>query len=61
METTIKEGEEFQIIRDPGNRVLYEGIAESDNEAQELLERYVLYSSASNNCTHALTFKIVKL
>lgn len=62
METVkVKEGEEFQIIREPGNRVLYSGIAESDEEAEQVLESIAMHVRVNLNTIFPITLKIKKL
>ncbi len=55
---TITEGTEYEIVRYPDKRIVYSGIAESDDEAQERLDSIALQFSAVNNCAHTVTFKI---
>lgn len=61
METTILEGEEYVILRYPGNAKLYRGIAESDTEAQERLEAYALHLRAILNVPYAVKLSIKKV
>lgn len=61
MTIEIAEGTEYQIIRLPDKRILYSGIAESDNEAQERLEAYAMQIRAFINVPYPVTLKIVKL
>lgn len=52
---TVTEGQEYRITAN--GRTVYEGIAESDTEAEERLEEAVLWISA-NRSQRPLTFKI---
>lgn len=56
---TICEGEEYQVIIN--DRVVFEGIAESDTAAQETLMDYVLHSRAIGSDWGLLTFRLAKL
>ena len=57
--TSVGEGDEYRIVLD--GRTIYEGIAESDEEAMERLDRYMLLISATNNSTNFLKFRIINL
>ena len=57
----IKEGDEYQIVRSPDKCILYTGIAESDTEAKEMLERYAMYIRAGINVSYSVTLKLEKL
>lgn len=57
--TIISEGDEYRIVLD--GRTIYEGIAESDEEATERLDSYMLQISATNNSTNFLKFRIINL
>lgn len=48
----ITEGQEYQIILLPLNKVMYSGIAESDNETEEKLETMALYIRSALNVTY---------
>ena len=52
---TVTEGQEYRITAN--GRTVYEGIAESDTEAEERLEETVLWISATSS-QRPLTFKI---
>lgn len=58
-EPIVKEGSEYRIICN--GRTIFEGIAESDSEAEERLESYALQISARNNSTTTIKLRIIKL
>jgi len=57
----VQEGDEYRIILQPGNKVLFEGIAESDQEAEENLETQAMYVRANLNMPTTVTLKIEKM
>ena len=56
---TVTEGDEYLLTLD--GRTLYQGIAESDEEATDRLDRYMLLIGATNNSTKFLKFRIINL
>jgi hypothetical protein len=58
-QTNIVEGNEYRITCN--GRTIFEGIAESDSEAEERLESYALQISARNNSTTTIKLRIIKL
>jgi len=55
----VTEGEEYRIALN--GRTIFEGIAESDSEAEERLDSYMLQIGAVNNSTTTLKFRIINL
>ena len=56
----ITEGTEYKIVRYPDKRIVYQGIAESDTEAQERLEAYAMHLRAVLNVSYPVTLKLME-
>ena len=55
----MTEGDEYLLALN--GKTIYQGIAESDEEAMERLDSYMLQISATNNSTTPLKFRIINL
>jgi len=61
MNILIKEGDEYRITRCPDRYTVYQGIAESDTDAEDRLESYALHYRAMLNVAFTITLKIEKV